>query len=180
MDTQKFKGDALELKIEAIGNPLFDVLDGALQDFYLNGFECNAFILMLYDEKRIPFWNRITRASFVSFIKETFKNFPFIGTFEVYLFILVAIFGPDAEIEFAIPDPGKLSITVNAVADLEFDFVVREFVDGEYVFYNLVDDDGDQIIFIDVLGINTEYELKLLFAEIMPCGISPDITLGFL
>jgi hypothetical protein len=177
MGVQEFKGDATELKMRACADPLLDLTNSALDEFYENGFDAAPFLLMLYDEKRMPFSNRIPRAAFVGFIREALRLFPVIGIFESYLFVLRAIFGSDTEIFFDVPDPGKLSIDVGALSSSEFDFVAREFIDGEYVFYDMIDYDYSILTFRGLPGIDNEYDLNLLFAEIMPCGISPDITL---
>lgn len=176
---QNFKGDASELKMQDVGNPILDLTDAALDDFYINGFDASPFLLMLYDEGRMPFSERINRDAFVDFVKQALINFPVIGTFESYLFVLKAVFGENTEIRFTVTGPGLLSIEVEAVANTEFQFVAREFVSGAYVYYEVIDFEGDLLIFRGVAGIDTEYELVLLFSEIMPAGITPDISLAF-
>jgi hypothetical protein len=179
MIVQNFKGDAIELKMQEVANPLFDLTNIALDEFYEGGFEANEFLLMLYDESRMPFSERINRDAFVPFVKQALINFPVIGTFEVYLFILVSIFGADSEIRFYVTDAGKLEIDVEAATNSEFTFIGRQFVDGSYEFFDMIDSEGDTLILRGVAGIDTEYELNLLFSEIMPAGITPAITLGF-
>lgn len=178
--TQNFKGDALELKMRGCGDPLFDITNAALDDFYANGFECTPFILMLYDEGRMPFSDRIPRDAFVGFVLEALKRFPFTGIFETYIFVLKSVFGPDTEIDFDVPNPGELHIDVAAVANTEFQFIGREFIDGEYFYFDMIDGDGALLQFRGVPGISTEYELNLLFSEIIPIGISPTISLEFI
>jgi hypothetical protein len=176
---QNFKGDEKELKIQAVMDTLLDLTDAALDDFYSQGFNASPFLLEMYDSKRMPFSERVTRDSFVEFIKQVLTNFPFTGTFEVYLSILTAIFGVDSEIRFTVPTPGKLAIDVEAVANSTFDLIGREFVSGSYVYFDMIDSDGDTFLLRGVSGIDTEYQLSLLFSEIMPAGIVPAITLGF-
>jgi hypothetical protein len=178
--TQKFKGDALELKMISAGEPVFDLTNLALDEFYANGFDCAPFLLKLYDDKRMPFSNRIPRAAFVEFIREALRNFPVTGTFESYIFVLKSIFGPDTGIFFDVPAGGKLEIDIEAVANTEFDFIGRVFSEGEYEFFNVVDYDGSILTFRGVPGISSEYELNLLFSEIMPGGIVPTILLEFI
>jgi hypothetical protein len=177
--TQNFKGDATELKMRAIAEPLLDLTDLALNSFYQDGFDCSPFLLMLYDEKRMPFSERIPRAAFVDFVKEALKNFPVTGTFESYLFVLRSIFGLASEINFIVPDPGKLEIDIAAISNTEFDFIAREFTGGMFTFFDMVDSEGNILTFRGVPGIDTEYELNLLFSEIMPAGITPTIALTF-
>lgn len=173
METQKFKGDATELKYEAAAAPAFDLMSSALDDFLAGGYDSAPFLLMLYDQKRIPFSDRINRDAFVVFIREALKRFPFFGNFDTYLFVLRAIFGSDAQIIFQVTAPGKLSISINAVAALTFRFITS--LDP----FTVVTMDGEQILFRGLTGIDTQYELELLFSELMPAGIIPDIALTF-
>lgn len=178
--TQNFKGDALELKMQNVAGPVFDQTDLALNDFYEGAYESSPFLLMLYDEGRMPFSDRIPRDAFVDFIKEALRNFPVTGTYESYLFVLRSIFGADAEIFFDVPAAGKLTISINASTNTEYDFIAREFVDGEYVFHEMIDYDLNTLTFRGIAGIESEYELSLLFSEIMPAGIFPTIQLTFI
>jgi hypothetical protein len=181
MRVQNFKpNDETELKMQAIGDPAFNLTSAALDEFYAGCYDCSPFLLMLYDEKRMPFSNRIPRAAFVDFVKEALIQFPVTGTFESYIFVLLSVFGSTTDIGFTIPDPGKLHIDVMAIAETESVFLGREFLGGtSYEFFEMTDDDGNILIFRGVPGISTEYELNLLFAELIPTGISPTITLGF-
>lgn len=176
---QVFKGDALEIKMRASAEPAFDLASGALNDFYQGGEDCDEFLLMLYDEGRMPFSERIGRDVFVPFIRKALSNFPFIGNFESYLFILREIFGEESEILFDVTDPGELSISVNASSDFGYEFLGREFYSGTQHFFTLTTQEGDDLIFRGVAGIETEHELSLLFSEIMPAGIFPSVALDF-
>ncbi len=176
---QNFKGDTPEIKMLAVAEPAFDLTEGALDDFFENGPECDKFLLALYDDGRVPFSERIARDVFIPFIKKALANFPFTGTFETYLFILREIFGNETDILFDVDAPGTLSISVNAASDVVYEALGREFIDGAYEFFNIGDSDGEDLIFRGISGIDSEYELGLLFAEIMPAGIIPDIALEF-
>jgi hypothetical protein len=176
--TQNFKGDSKELKMQAVAGPLLDLTDVALNSFYSDGYDCNEFLLMLYDEQRMPF-QKLSRLAYIQFIKEALKRFPSAGTFEFYLFILRAIFGDLSEINFELTDPGKISIEVNATSRLEYDLIAREFIDGSYVDYELIDYNFDILTARGLAGIENEYQLGLLFSEILPCGIYPEISLTF-
>lgn|SRR5678815_3823223 len=178
-NVQNFKGDSLELKFQAVGNPVFDLANTALDDFYANGFDASPFILMLFDEGRMPFSERIPRDAFVPFVRQALKNFPITGIFENYLFVLRSIFGDLSEINFLVPAPGKLEIDIAAISNTTFDFIGREFSGGMYTFFDMIDSDGDTLEFRGIPGISTEYELNLLFSEMMPAGIVPIIALTF-
>jgi hypothetical protein len=160
MSVQSFKGDALETKMQA-------VMEGGISD---------PFLLMLYDEGRVPFSERIGRNVFVSFIKKALENFPFIGNFESYIFILKEIFGPESNIFFEILAPGKLKISIDSAIDVVFDFIGRELVSGDFETFSLTTKDGYSLQFRGILGIDSQYELSLLFAEIMPAGLAPTVA----
>jgi hypothetical protein len=176
---QNFKGDSTELKMQAVVDPLFEVTNAALDDFNEGGYDAAPFLLAMYDDGRMPFSQRVKREYFVEFVRQILANFPFTGTFEVYLRVLEAIFGVDSEISFTVPAPGKLSIDIEAVANSTFTFIGREFVSGAFEFFDIGTSGGDTIILRGVSGIDTAYELNLLFSEVMPIGVVPNITLGF-
>jgi hypothetical protein len=174
--SEKFKGDDTELKMVACAEPAFAQTSQSLDEFYEGCYEASPFLLMLYEENRVPFSERVKRDAFVEFIKEVLRRFPVIGTYEAYLFILRAIFGELSDITFTVPAAGKLQIDVNATSSLEFDFIGRDALGNTF---NMTTQDGLTLGFRGVSGIETEYELELLFSEIMPAGITPDITLTF-
>lgn len=179
MIPQYFKGDDVEKKFDAAGELAFDVTNAALDEFYARGYDASPFLLMLYDERRMPFADRVPRDSFVSFIKEALARFPFTGTFESYIFILQAIFGEGSGVLFNIPAAGKLEIAVNAAASLEFGFQAARLDGGSIVFDDVVDHVENGIVFGGISGIDSEFELQMLLAEIIPAGIFPQITLAF-
>lgn len=176
MTPEKFKGDATEIKFDNAGKVVMDQVGVSLDEFYAQGYDANPFILMLYDEGRVPFADRINRQAFVAFYKEVLKQFPVIGTFDTYVFILHAIFGSDAELDFDVDNPGQLSIDINTASSVEYDFIGRD-ADGNT--FEVTDQDGLVLSFRGLSGIETPYELELLFSEIMPYGISPTISLSF-
>lgn len=176
---QFFKGDAEEQKMYGAGAPAFALTKASLDEFWAEAYDSTPWLLQLYDENRMPFSQRVNRNAFVAFIREALKRFPFTGNFDSYLFVIWAIFGSDANIIFTVTAPGKLSIDVNAISGLEFDFIGKGFDGSGFETFNVTTMDGDQIIFRGIAGIETEYELQLLFSELMPAGIVPNISLTF-
>lgn len=176
---QLFKGDAEELKYKAAADQVFNATEVALDDFYENGAQCEPFLLMLYDEGRVPFSQRINRDVFVSFVKRALENYPFIGNFESYLFILREIFGAESEILFDVPAPGKLAISVNSIADVIYQFIGRTVISGGYETFDVVTSDGDELVFRGLSGIDSERELGLLLSEIIPNGVFTTFSLEF-
>jgi hypothetical protein len=176
---QNYKGDETELKYKAVGNEVFMATNQDLNDFKEGAYNCGEFLLMLYDEDRTPYSDRIPRDSFVSFYRKALENIPFIGNFESYLFILREIFGQDVDVFFEVPAAGKLNISVNPFTDTLFDAIVRELVSGVYEYYDLITSDGDELAYKTLPGVETEAELNLLFSEIIPAGIFPTVSLDF-
>lgn len=173
---QYFKGDAVEKQFIGSGLPIVTQTSHALDLFLEEGYDSTPFLLMLYDENRIPFSERINRLAFVDFIKEIYNRFPFVGSFDTYLYVLRAIFGSLSEIFFEVPAPGKLRIDINATSSLDFDFAGRYSTGEEFI---VTDNLGNILTFRGIAGIETEYELNLLFSEILPIGITPDLNLTF-
>ncbi len=177
---QNFKGDAVELKIQSIADTLFSNINISLDQFYVDGYNSSDFLLMLYDEQRMPFYRTIARDAFIPFIKEALIRFQFTGSFDTYLFLLKSLFGDDSDITFSVAAPGKLDIAIDAYSELTFDFIVREITESGYAEYTLATSELDDIVIRGIAGIQNEYELGLLFSEIMPAGITPTISLDFL
>ncbi len=179
MITQKFKGDQTELKMEAAATGAFDVCNVGLDDFSEGAYHGAPFLLEMYDSGRMPFADRVPRDSFVAFIEEALVRFPFTGTFESYIFILQAIFGEGSGVLFEVPGPGKIEIAVNAASSLSFDWEGREISGGSAEDFDIVDHLGNQIVFGGVAGIDSESELQMLLAEIIPAGVFAAVTLAF-
>lgn len=177
--TQKFKGDTTELQMEAAGSLPFDICTIELESFLSGCYDSNPFLLMLYDAGRMPFVERVPRDAFIGFIKQAIPNFPTTGTFETYLFILKSIFGPETVVFFEVPAPGKITMLVSAGDILSFDWVATEFNGVDIDTYSVIDNEGDQIQFQGIAGIDSQAELEQLLSELIPAGIYPDITLAF-
>lgn len=178
--TQNFKGDITELKYQAAGSKPFEITRVSLHEFFVGAFDCDEFLLMLYDSGRMPFSNRVPREAFVNFIRQAIPDFPATGTFEVYIFMIRALFGSTATIQFTVPGPGKLDIEVNAPgSSLVFDWVVKEIVGGATILSQLVTHDDEEFQLNGISGIETEAQLKVLIAELMPAGIYTTLALTF-
>lgn len=179
MIPQYFKGDDIEMRMDAAGKPAFDITNAALDAFFADQGNATPFLLMLYDSGRMPFSDRVPRDSFPAFFREALARFPFTGTFEAYIFILEAIFGQGSGVLFEVPAPGKLEISVNAASSLEFGWQAFEQDGDSQVISDMTDHLGNFITFAGVSGIDSEYELKMLLSEIIPAGIYAEVVLAF-
>lgn len=180
MTPQYFKGNADEIKIDTCGKDILDIQGLSLDQFFEGAFDSAAFLLMLYDEGRMPFSDRIPREAFVDFLIECIANANFIGSYESYLFLVTRIFGAGSTVFFEETAPGVLTMTISSESTLRSTFVVREFnAEGGYDFFDIVTSFGETLEFVGFPGIESESELNQLLAEFIPAGIYPDITLVF-
>jgi hypothetical protein len=178
--TQNFKGDSTELKYQAAGEPAFEVTRVSLHEFFQGCYDTDAFLLMLYDSGRMPFSNRVPREAFVNFIRQAIPDFPATGTFEVYIFMIKALFGDSASILFTVPAAGKLEIEVNAPgSSLEFDWFAKDIVGGDTILTQMVTHDSEEFLFNGISGIETEAQLQILLGELEPIGIYTTLSLTF-
>lgn len=174
---QKFKGDEFEEQMIRVGQDPLDQCSFQKNLFSAGAYEAYPLGDVLYDSKRAPLTNAIVKNIFRESFKEIFDCFIESGNFESYLTVFRKIFGNDVEVEFTIPSPGHLQIDIVA-AGLEIsDFVARYIEENEYLFDEIIDQEGDNIAFQTVKGFESEYELEQMLFELVPAGIHTEITL---
>lgn len=174
---QLFKGDENELKMIAGMSSVVDAalsekenfLDGAYDSYGLGG--------VIFDSGRAPLSNAIPRDIFVSSFNAMFEGFQFAGTFESYLSVFRKVFGPDVDVTFTVPGPGKLNIDLIATNLELYNLVARRVENNAYVFDEIVDDVGDNIVVQAVKGMDSESELNSMLFEMVPNGIYTQISL---
>lgn len=174
---QLFKGDSEELKYYYSGKPIADALSQQKTLFYDDAYNCFKLGELLYDNALAPLANAIPRDIFKDTFTSVFDAFVVAGTFESYLTIFRKVFGDDVEVVFTVPAAGKLNIDITATGIVYNNFVARSILDNEYVFDQIVDDEGDNIVFQGVKGFESQYELEQMLFELVPAGIYTEITL---
>jgi hypothetical protein len=177
MNPQYFKGDSDEKKMDGAGATAMDLVSVELDAFFEGAFACHVLNGVLFDDARAPLANAIRRDIFVKSYAECVDAFEFVGTFEAYLTVFRKVFGDDVTVTFDVPDPGKLTMDIEAASVELFDFISRTIVDGAYVYDEVVDEVGDNIAFAAVSGFTTQYELEQMLKEMVPAGIYADISL---
>lgn len=175
--TNFFKGDELELKMYDAAAPALEEIGTFLDEFFEQCYLCKPMGALLYDERRVPLTNAIRREVFIDTFAEIFDAWIFSGTFESYLTVFRKIFTNDAVIEFTVPAPGKLIIDIEAPATQENQFIARVIESGSFVFYDMITQDGDFLVFRGFPGIETEYELNKMLFTMVPAGIYTEISL---
>ena len=162
---QFFKnGDAEELKYYNSAAPISDQLSAEKDQFNQDAYACFVLGELIYDNDLSPLANAIPREIFRESFQSIFDAFLTAGSFESYLSVFRKIFGDDVEVTFGVPAPGKLTIDIVAAGVQLSPFVARYIESNTYVFHNVVDDEGDQIVFQTIKGFESQYELeKMLF-----------------
>ena len=174
---QVYKGDDTENKFINSGLPVLNARSFQKDLFFADAYQCQVLGDVLFDTKRSPLSNAIIQTIFRESFSELFQAFIDGGTFEAYLVVFRKIFGDDVDVDFTIPAPGKLQIDITATGFEISNFIVRTIVDNAYVFDNVVDEVGDNIVFQTIKGFETQYELEQMLFELVPSGIYTIITL---
>lgn len=177
MGQQFFKGDEKELKFFNAGKTIFENLSVQKDLFFDDAYACFVLGELLYDSARAPLSNAIPREIFRESFSAIFDSFILAGSFESYLTVFRKVFGEDVEVTFTVPAPGKLQIAIVASGVETYDFIARHIVSNAYVFDEVVDDEGDNIVFKSVKGLESEYELEQMLFEMVPAGIYTEISL---
>lgn len=174
---QFFKGDETELKYYNSGAPILQTLSQQKTDFYEDAYGCFVLGELLYDNGYAPLSNAIPREIFRESYAALFESFVVAGTFEGYLSVFRQIFGPDVEVVFTVPGPGQLNIDITSAGVVLSPFITRYIENNAYVLDNIVDDEGDRIVFQTVKGFESQYELEQMLFEMVPDGIYTEIDL---
>lgn len=174
---QYFKGDALEKKFYNSGEPISSQLSLDKDEFLDGAYEAAPLGDLIFDDDRSPLSNAIPKDIFRLAFPEIFEAFVNVGTFESYITVFEKIFGDDVGITFTVPGPGQLQILIEAEGIEFYDFVARRIVDNAYVFDEVIDDEGDNLVFQTIKGFQSQYELEQMLFEMVPAGIYTEITL---
>lgn len=145
--------------------------------FFENAYQAFPLGEAIYDADASPLANAIDRGIFREAFSEIFEAFTKAGTFESYLDVFRNIFGDDVDVDFTVPDPGELEITIVATGLQLSEFVSRYIEDDVYFFDEIIDYDDDNIVFQTVKGFQTQYELEQMLFEMVPAGIATTINL---
>lgn len=175
---QAFKEtDETEGKVRDAILPFSELRDSELDEFFVGAFTCFVLGDVLYLTGH-PMSGVIPQDVFRMSFPEIHQLFTRPGTFEFYLDVFRAVWGEDVVVEFTVPDPGKLLINIESLAVVEYIALAREIIDNVYVFHELVDHVGDNLIFQGSQGLKTQEEAEALVNEFRPAGIWTETTLS--
>lgn len=177
-NTQKFKGDDFELKMEAAGSAIHDSIEAQLDAFFEGAYIAMPLGDIIYESSRAPLANAIDKEIFRQSFPEIFDAFTVAGSFDSYLTVFRKIFGDTVQVDFTVPAPGKLEIDIIADEVELSNFVARTIENNDYVYSPMITQDGvDNIMFQSIKGFKTQYELEQMLYEMVPAGIYTIISL---
>jgi hypothetical protein len=168
--------DAIEQKVYDAFYPLMAILEGDKDSFYAGAYEAYPLGDVLYDTGH-PLTGIVSRETFRASYPAIHELFTRSGPFEFYLTVFRAIWGNDVQVEFIVPSPGVLQINIEALAIQQDFFMARRIVDNAYVYDEVIDDDGDNIVFQTPSGIKTQDEVNKFMRELHPDGLYVETTL---
>jgi len=175
---QSFKQtDIQETKFNAVFDETLDLYNVDLDQFFEECFL--SFLLgdILFDLKRDPMSGVITKVTFRESFPQIHDMFTRAGTFEFYLEVFNSIWGDDVEVTFSRPSAGVLEIDIEAVTAITEVFSSVKIENAQYVFTDVVDHEGDEILFQGYKGTKDQRELDALINELAPAGAFITATL---
>lgn len=174
---QYFKGDVTELKFYNSSEPTLNQLSVDKDEFEENAYTVSDLGELIFDTKRAPLTNAISRDIFRLAFKEIFEAFVKVGTFEAYLTVFNKIFGEEVDVNFVVPAPGRLQINIVSNGIELSNFVSRYIYDNAYLFDQIIDFSNNEIVFQTIKGFTSQYELEQMLFEMVPAGIFTEISL---
>lgn len=174
---QYFKGDEVERKVYACVAPIMAEILIQRGLLVSECYQAGDLGDVIYDNNWAPLANAIDKQIFRSTFADLFGSFISAGTAEAYIAVFQKIFGDDVEITFTVPAPGQLGIEIVASGTELSHMLGRHISDNIYLFDDVVTTDGDNISFATIKGFQSQYELEQMLFEMVPEGISTDITL---
>lgn len=180
---QYFKGDITEKKYYESGKEIMDNLSLQRNEFFDDAYACQALGDLIVEDNRSPLATAMPQQIFRESYPDIVQSFIEVGTFESYLSVFRKIFGEDVGVEFTVPDPGKLNIAIEAEGVVLFNFAVREIVNNQYEYFDLITQEGEtsdepsEIMFQTIKGFESQYELERMLFEMVPAGIYTTISL---
>lgn len=172
-----FKGDPVEILFYEAFKTVVEDLQAEKDELYEEAYEAYSLGDAIYEAKKAPLTNAISQDVFRKFFNDLFVYFSLVGTAEAYLSVFRQIFGDTVDVLFTVPGPGKLNIDIEA-NDVELsNYIARTIIAGAYVYDEVIDQDGNNIAFQTVVGLQSESEVENMLFEMVPQGIFTEITL---
>lgn len=179
-ELQRFKeNDDTERRVILVAMPILDSVGTDLDLFWDGAYSAYPLGDVLYDLGRDPMSGVITKDIYRKSYPAIHNLFTRPGTFEFYLEVFRAIWGPGVQVIFDIPSPGVLLIKIVALNLEEFNLVARRIEGDVYVYDEVITEEAENIIVRTTTGIKDESEIDALMNELSPEGIFVETTLTF-
>lgn len=166
--------DAVEKKVADAASPALALCGDALDDFFAGAETCFRLGDVIFELKRAPLVDAISQETFRRGFYAIFDLFTRPGTFEYYLSVFRAIFGENVYVEFSIPAPAHLKITLTVLDTSLENAAYREVEGMAYVVGDILTTEGDELIFQVDLGPKSQSEFDIIMLELVPAGIFLD------
>ena len=154
-----------------------DLLSAERDEFFLEAYSCFLLGEVLYDTGASTISTAMTRDVFRTAFFAIFDSFVEGGSLESYMTVFRAIFGPDVAVVFDVPNPGHLTINIEALNISTEILEGRRIVGNAYQYEPILDSDGEPILAQVTRGIKTQQDMDVLMPELTPDGIFVETTL---
>ncbi|AEG42328.1 hypothetical protein BdPhPhi1402_gp31 [Bdellovibrio phage phi1402] len=177
---QFFKStDADEQKFYQIAASTMDILEAQENAFFAEAYACFILGQVLYDTGASTISTAIPRYIFRTAFFAIFDSFVEGGSLESYMTVFRAIFGDSVSVEFEVPQPGVLYINIQGLEYITEPITGRRIVDNKYVYDDILDSNGEQILAQTTMGVKTQKDMDIIMPELTPEGIFVQTTLTF-
>lgn len=175
---QFFKStDEVERKFYRVAENMIDLLNAQRGLTFGLAYEAEPLGDALWNLKAAPLTRSVKQNIFRQVFNTIFNNFLTAGNPEAYLSIFRQIFGETVDVQFTIINPGHVKIDIVTDSVDISDWQARELDENTFLFFDIVDDVDDEIVFQTLAGFETPREVEVLLFELTPYGIFTEFTL---
>jgi len=175
--SERFKGDEVEENFYQSARQIFQNRYFQTAQLFIGGYEAYPLGDLLYDNNLVPLSRAIKRDIFRESFSSLFDLFLEAGSFEGYFKIFTDIFGDGVDVQFTVPEPGRLQIDIVADSVVFNQFISREVDDNTFVESDMIAQNNDKLVFQNIKGFESEFEVEQMLFEMVPNGIFTEITL---
>lgn len=175
---QRFKqNDPIERKVTDCFSPMTELIENMRTEFFDGAYTSYGLGEAIFNIGADPMARSSSKETYLESYPAFHELFKKPGTFDFFLGVFRSVWGDDVEVEFSIPTPGHLVINIEALESRADNWTARSIVDNEYIYDNMVDHVGDNLMFQAVNGVKTQQEVDTMMAELSVQGIFTETTL---
>ncbi len=175
---QRFKqSDRTEIKVTDCFSPMTELVENMRSEFFEGAYTSYGLGEALFNIGADPMARSTSKDTYLESYPAFHELFKKPGTFDFFLGVFQSIWGADVVVEFSVPTAGHLLINIEALESRQDNFVARSIVDNAYVYDNMVDELGNNLMFQAVTGVKTQQEVDTMMTELAVQGIFTETTL---